>query len=70
MPYQAYMLRLWSSEVEGRWVWRASLESVRSSERYIFSDLDAMVDFLQQQMTGQAQNPAGPTQPNQERGAP
>jgi len=69
MPYLAYVLRLWSSEVEGRRVWRASLENVRGTERYVFSDLDAMVDFLQQ-MTGQDWKPAGQTKPNQKRGVP
>lgn len=49
MPYQVYMLRLWSSEQEKRRVWRASLESVHDSERHVFADLEALAVFLQQQ---------------------
>lgn len=49
MAYLAYMLRLWSSEQGGNRIWRVSLESAHSSERHMFTDLDALFAFLQQQ---------------------
>jgi hypothetical protein len=48
MPYLAYLLRLWSSEQEGRRIWRASLESAHDSERVVFPDLEALIVFLRQ----------------------
>ncbi len=48
MPYLAYLLRLWSSEQEGRRTWRASLEGAHDSERLVFADLEALVAFLRQ----------------------
>jgi len=47
MPYMAYLLRLWSSEREGRRLWRASLENAHSAERHIFPDLEALIAFLE-----------------------
>ncbi len=48
MAYMAYLLRLWSSEQEGRWSWRASLENAHGPERYVFDDLQALLEFLEQ----------------------
>ena len=46
--YLAYMLRLWQSS--GReTIWRASLESPHTGERYGFASLDDLISFLQRQ---------------------
>jgi hypothetical protein len=54
--YLSYLLRLWrvNGEAEpqnmGKAVWRASLESTRTRQRRGFANLDALFDFLQQQI--------------------
>ncbi|MGD8969527.1 MAG: hypothetical protein PVI07_18635 [Anaerolineae bacterium] len=45
--YLAYLLRLWrDSDVEN--VWRASLESAGTGERWGFTGLDDLLGFLQE----------------------
>jgi hypothetical protein len=50
--YASYLLRLWSIEDEGRLVWRASLESPHTGERWGFASLDALFTFLRQETIG------------------
>lgn len=45
--HQSYLLRLWRSGVDGSW--RASLQSVQTSERHMFADLDSLLAFLVEQ---------------------
>ena len=47
--YASYLLRLWPIEDKGRLVWRASLESPHSDERWGFASLDALFAFLRQE---------------------
>ncbi len=42
--HHSYLLRLWRSSVDGQW--RASLQSVQTSERHMFADLDSFLAFL------------------------
>ena len=49
--YQAYMLRLWQTERDGEWVWWASLESPHNGERHLFTDVENLFDFLQEQVS-------------------
>jgi hypothetical protein len=60
--YLSYLLRLWrvggdgGAHREEKAVWRASLESPLTDERIGFASLDALIDFLRQQIddeTGQ-----------------
>ena len=47
--YLAYMLRLW--QVDGELpVWRASLEDVRTGEKYGFGSLELLFRFLTEQV--------------------
>ncbi len=46
--YLAYLLRMWRVEVEGRPLWRASLELPSSGERFVFGSLDATFHFLRE----------------------
>ncbi len=48
-PYHAYLLRLWSSEEQGKVVWRASLENPGTGERLGFASLERVFAFLQDQ---------------------
>jgi hypothetical protein len=61
--YLSYLLRLWrvngdviphrrdaKSQNMAKTVWRASLESTRTRQRRGFANLDALFDFLQQQI--------------------
>lgn len=50
--YASYLLRLWAIEDKGRLVWRASLESAHSDERWGFASLDALFAFLRQETVG------------------
>ena len=36
--YESYLLRLWESDEDGQLIWRASLESTDTGERYGFAD--------------------------------
>jgi hypothetical protein len=53
--YQSYLLRLWRvvnhGEVPGadEAIWRASLESARTGEKWTFASLDDLVGFLREQ---------------------
>jgi hypothetical protein len=44
--YQAYLLRLWRVPSQGRWQWRASLESRHTGERQAFAGLEQLFAFL------------------------
>jgi hypothetical protein len=44
--YQAYLVRLWRAQCQGRWEWRASLESPRTGERQLFGSLEQLFAFL------------------------
>jgi hypothetical protein len=50
--YQSYLLRLWQVQGNGQPVWRASLESAQTKERWTFVSIKELCAFLQTQMTG------------------
>lgn len=52
LAYQSYLLRLWPVWDMDKAIWRASLESPHSGERYNFATLAELIAFLQRQ-TGQ-----------------
>ena len=52
--YYAFLLRLWRTSSHGNAVWRASLESAQTGERYGFADLASLVAFLEEQTDGDA----------------
>jgi hypothetical protein len=45
--YHALLLRIWSVEGDARGAWRASIEDAHSGERRGFSDLAALLGFLE-----------------------
>ena len=47
--YVSYLLRLWQAEREGALVWRASLESAQTGERWGFASLDELLAFLERE---------------------
>ena len=61
--YQAYLLRLWRVPYQGRWQWRASLESPHMGERQLFAGLEQLFAFLAERCDGQA--PGTPEVPEQ-----
>ncbi len=44
--YLAYLLRLWQVRREGHLLWRVSLESPHTGERWGFADIDQLLAFL------------------------
>jgi hypothetical protein len=48
--YRAFLLRLWEVKENEHTVWRASLESSRTGERWGFADLDALCTFLREEI--------------------
>jgi hypothetical protein len=46
--YLAYMLRMWRVEAEEGTVWRASVESPHTGERYGFANLELLFAFLEE----------------------
>ena len=51
--YQAYLLRLWRAQCQGRWEWRASLESPRTDDRQLFASLQQLFDFLRERCSSE-----------------
>ncbi len=47
--YLSYLLRLWQSQRNGEFVWRASLESSQTGQQWVFANLDDCFAFLQEQ---------------------
>jgi hypothetical protein len=48
--YLAYLLRLWRTSDGEKTLWRASLQSPNSAERYGFASLEELWDFVQAQV--------------------
>ena len=51
--YQTYVLRLWRAQCQGKWQWRASIESPRTAERQWFACLEQLFAFLRERCEGQ-----------------
>ena len=51
--YFAYMLRLWQVSSDRELIWRASLESPHTGERYGFANPELLFAFLEEQTSGQ-----------------
>ena len=49
--YHSFLLRLWQVEENERTVWRASLESSHTGERWGFAGLDAVCAFLRRMIS-------------------
>jgi hypothetical protein len=59
--YQTYLLHLWRARYQGRWQWRASLESPRTGERQLFASLEQLLAFLSERCDSQVpQTPEAP----------
>ena len=56
--YTSYLLRLWPVADKSDLVWRASLESSGTGERWGFASLDELFAFLRQQTTGASDSSA------------
>ena len=57
--YLSYMLRLWQTSDGTKQIWRASLESPGTSERWGFASLKDVFDFLQTQIEFQDEQSHG-----------
>lgn len=44
--YASYLLRLWQAQENGQWLWRASLESSQTGEKWFFANLDDLLMFV------------------------
>jgi hypothetical protein len=44
--YASYLLRLWQVQDNDHWMWRASLESSQSGEKWFFANLDDLLVFV------------------------
>jgi len=51
--YNAYLLRLWRTQSQGKWQWHASLESPHTGERQTFADLEQLFTFLRERCGSQ-----------------
>jgi hypothetical protein len=47
--YISYLLRLWQIRSEGEPIWRASLESPHTGERWSFANLSDLFTFLEEE---------------------
>jgi hypothetical protein len=57
--YQAYLLRLWRVPYQGKWQWRASLESPRSGEHQVFGSLEQLFAYLSERCDRQVPDKPG-----------
>ena len=48
-PYRSYLIRLWPKEREGDLACRATLDSVKTGERYDFATLEDLLTFLREE---------------------
>jgi subtilisin-like proprotein convertase family protein len=53
--YQAYLVRLWRSNVHGNW--RASIQDAQSGEQHLFANMEDLFLFLHEQTTGKLSDP-------------
>jgi hypothetical protein len=56
--YISYLLRLWQTEDEGKWLWRVSLEGLDAGERWGFADLEGLSAFLARETAAQETRPS------------
>ena len=47
--YQTYVLRLWRAKCQGKWQWRASIESPHTGERHTFASVQQLFAYLSEQ---------------------
>lgn len=59
--YHALLLRIWRVEGEGQRRWRASIENAHSGERRGFSDLAALLAYLEALLESRPPEAARPT---------
>ncbi len=59
--YQTYLLHLWRAKCQGRWQWRASIESPHTGERHAFASLEQVSTFRSERCDSQV--PHMPQQP-------
>ena len=46
---QTYELRLWHAKCQGKWQWRASIESLHTGERHAFASLEQLFAYWSEQ---------------------
>jgi hypothetical protein len=56
--YQTYVLRLWRAKCQGKWEWRASIESPHTGERHVFASLQQLFAYLSEQCERQVPDTA------------
>jgi hypothetical protein len=49
VAYRSYLLRLWREEIDHEAIWRSSLESAQTGERFYFASIRDLILFLLQQ---------------------
>ncbi len=49
--YRSFLLRLWRVQVDGKLVWRASLENPFTRERKGFANMSQLVAYLESQVS-------------------
>ena len=54
--YQSYLLRLWVEDVDGRQVWRVSLEDPFRGERRGFASRRDLCAYLEEKMSASIEN--------------
>ncbi|MCA9927826.1 MAG: hypothetical protein KC419_05100 [Anaerolineales bacterium] len=47
--YASYLLRLWQADDNGEMLWRVSLESSQTGQKWVFANLDELMAFLRKQ---------------------
>jgi hypothetical protein len=47
--YVSFLLRLWQSDEDGHLVWRASLESAQTGEKWHFASVSTLTEHLEKE---------------------
>ena len=65
--YVAFLLRMWREDLDGEHCWRAVLQHAQTREEQVFSDVEALVDYLRAEFSGTERSP--PADPDGRRSA-
>ncbi len=57
--YISYLLRLWQTSSDGKWMWRSSLEDPLTGKQHGFGDVEELFAFIRHQIEIEKLNAEG-----------
>ena len=50
MNYHSYLLRIWRTQLNGKHIWRISLQDTKTEHKVYMTSMDGLVEYLQAQI--------------------